>query len=88
MCAFAHMYLLLDYSTINSLAVGYIVRTTFQESAVGEENVSWSSETKKSFIVRNSIKNFGDSDYACRYGVWDRTKTCLADRDRQAGIIH
>lgn len=33
------------FITVNSLAVNHIVQTTFQDSAVGEENISWQSET-------------------------------------------
>lgn len=40
MCAFVHVCLLCYYITINSLAVDYIVQVAFQESAVGEENLS------------------------------------------------
>lgn len=37
--------LLCYYITVNSLALDHIVQTTFQDSAVGEENISWQSET-------------------------------------------
>lgn len=33
------------FITVNSLAVNHIVQTTFQDSAVGEENISLQSET-------------------------------------------
>lgn len=79
MCAFVHVCLLCYYITINFLAGGYIVQTTFQESAAGEENVSWSSKTRNSFIIRHSTKNPGDSDYAHRYSGRDQTKTCPAE---------
>lgn len=58
----------------------HIVQTTFQDSAVGEENISWQSETGTNLSLGAASKNLGNSDCAHCYGVWDQTKTTERDK--------